>query len=181
MPTHVPTSPNFINDEGLCSPLKIATQNYTQHIPHKDRTCEHNVNMKFNRNSLLKEWRGEWTENECTNDAIFWEVELGPWTNKQSKAKQNAHKYRGVRLSERRVDWKDENVKFMDQFDPFSFCCFFFGFSFYVRVCTIRYENLIMRAKKRFERRRWTAGTSAADARSGAGLDSKAFTEHWIK
>lgn len=58
MPTHVPTSPNFINDGGFFS-LLSQPKNYTTHTTHKDRTCEHNVNMKFNRNSLLKEWRGE--------------------------------------------------------------------------------------------------------------------------
>lgn len=56
MPTHVPTSPNFINDGGFFS-LLSQPKNYTTHTTHKDRTCEHNVNMKFNRNSLLKEWR----------------------------------------------------------------------------------------------------------------------------
>jgi hypothetical protein len=62
MPTHVPTSPNFINDGGphslsLCLDRNRLQQTRTIHNtpPHKDRTCEHNVNMKFNRNSLLKE------------------------------------------------------------------------------------------------------------------------------
>lgn len=118
MPTHVPTSPNSINDGGApftlstrlaTSPAKNCTHNSTTAHREKDRTCEHNVNMKFNRNSLLKESRRTTKMNGTRAMRFFGEEEkLGH--GQTSRAKQNAKVWQEHKI-ERRESEPEEGEK----------------------------------------------------------------------
>lgn len=83
-----------------------------------------------------------------------------------SRAKQNAKVWQEHKIERREKVWgrKDENVKFMDSFDPVFFHSSLLSvcaFRFPILCRTLlskRYENLIMRVKKPIFRTRWTAG-----------------------